>query len=444
MAVRHPRGKVILIRCLSCKAARALSLFSSASLPKVKPLNINARPIVFLGGIFTPAQIDFILAQSMGVIQNAADALQKNLIKGLSSHHNSIIVLNLPFVGSYPRLFRLPVFPSTRETILSNVPVEGRSFVLVKAIKSISRLISTFRGLRYIAPGNESVVLIYSAHLPFVASVLLYRFFICKIKVCLILPDLPEYMDEGGILYRAAKSIESRIFYMLVRKIDGFVLLTRFMADRLNLENHRYVVMEGIADCPDESPRLPDDDPEAPRRIFLYTGTLAARYGIMDLVEGFRQVSNPDAELWICGDGDSREQISLAAKQDARIRYLGQVSRDEARRLQEEASILVNPRRPVGDFTRYSFPSKTLEYMASGTPVLMHQLAGVPDEYLPFFFRPSSPDAAGLALAMQELANCDGRKLRAMGAAAREFVLEQKNAVFQSRKIMTFIDSLRR
>ena len=63
-----------------------------------------------------------------------------------------------------------------------------------------------------------------------------------------------------------------------------------------------------------------------------------------------------------------------------RIEFLGMLPRTDVLELQSKATILVNPRQPVGDFTKYSFPSKTIEYMASGTPLLMYKLPGIPEE----------------------------------------------------------------
>lgn len=406
-------------------------------------MEANVRPIVFLGGIFTPDQIDLIQAESSGVIQNAADALQKNLIRGLVANRQSLIVLNLPFVGSYPRTFRRPVFPATRETVFSKVPVEGRSFLLLRAIKSPSRLISAFRGLLHVARPRRSVIVVYSAHLPFMVAAIACRWLYRDTKICMVLPDLPEFMDEGGILYQVAKWVETRIFYRLARHIDGFVLLTRFMADRLQLSDGQYVVVEGIAEPATDTSFDHSGPLGATRRIFLYSGTLAARYGVLDLVQAFRNVRDSNAELWICGTGDSVERIRAAAREDSRIRYLGQVSRDEARKLQQQATVLVNPRRPEGDFTRYSFPSKTLEYMASGRPVLMNRLAGIPDEYTAYYFRPPSSDMQGLMKAIQWMVKCDLEEIQSMGNRARDFVLEQKNAASQCRKIVELIASFR-
>ena len=71
-------------------------------------------------------------------------------------------------------------------------------------------------------------------------------------------------------------------------------------------------------------------------------------------------------------------------KSHANIRYFGFVSHERALELQAKAALLINPRSPKGVFTRYSFPSKTLEYMRSGKPVVCHRLEGIPEEYDPY------------------------------------------------------------
>ena len=47
----------------------------------------------------------------------------------------------------------------------------------------------------------------------------------------------------------------------------------------------------------------------------------------------------------------------------------------------KNADLLVSPRLPDDFTTRYTFPSKVLEYITSGTPVLSNKLPGIPVEY---------------------------------------------------------------
>ena len=86
--------------------------------------------LLFLCGIFAEKQLNFVTQNSIGVIQNAADVLQKNLIFGLDKNTTSgITVINLPFVGSYPKRFRVPYFPAVREAMGERSVVLGFGFV---------------------------------------------------------------------------------------------------------------------------------------------------------------------------------------------------------------------------------------------------------------------------------------------------------------------------
>lgn len=412
----------------------------------VRPLSIimsyQMRQIIFLGGIFTPAQTQFVQANSKGVIQNAADGLQKEFLEGLQQQGRTIVAVNLPFVGSFPHRFTHPLFPASREQ-LQSTPIIGRGFINLPFLKLVSRYWSALTGLVKAGRSGADVV-VYSAHLPFLLSALTYRAFTGGTKVCLIVPDLPEYMGEGGLAYRAFKAVDTKLFYFLSRRVDSFVLLTRFMADRLELRPEQYVVVEGIAAPASGNPTPSEQaDDDADTCVFLYTGTLAARYGIVNLVTAFRSLSDPKIRLWISGDGDSRNAVVAAAAADSRIRYFGQVSREKARELQAQATVLVNPRKPEGIYTKYSFPSKTLEYMTTGRPVLMYHLDGIPDDYLPFFLSPKAVSIEGLAEAMQSTAAADSASLRQLGEAARNFVLTHKVAGAQASKVVDLLDRQR-
>src|SRR5690606_28854588 len=99
-------------------------------------------------------------------------------------------------------------------------------------------------------------------------------------------------------------------------------------------------------------------------KTILYTGTLAKRYGIVHLLEAFALIKDQDYRLWICGDGDARDEVNEKVRMDPRITYFSQISRERVLKFQKKATVLVNPRKSEGEFTKYSFPSKTMEYLA--------------------------------------------------------------------------------
>lgn len=409
------------------------------------PQDNYPRTLVFLGGLFLPERIDEIQRQSRGPVQFAADALQKAFLRGFATASDApVSVVNLPFVGSYPARYRALRFPAWSGAYLAGVTVEGRPFLNLQIVKYLSRFRSALAGLKAAIPlGAQATVVVYSAHLPFLAAARLLRWSRPGIDLCLILPDLPEFMGVGGRLYFFLKSIESFLFRKLIADVDCFVLLTDAMGDRLGIPQTQRIVIEGIFD-PVEDADATTTPPERPADEFpiLYTGTLAARYGISDLLDAFERLERPEARLWICGDGDTRPRLEALAARDARVTYFGQVSRSSALALQRQAAVLVNPRRAEGEFTKYSFPSKTMEYLASGKPVVMHALPGVPKEYHDYLVIPRTQDAAGLAEALDDLARRPAEDLLELGRRGQSFVLNNKNPETQVGKVIACLHAL--
>lgn len=399
------------------------------------------KKVVFLGGVFQSNLSSFILENSSGVVQNAADALQKKILVGLDSNlQDGVLVINLPFVGSYPRRFRVAAFPSSEESFGLRSTIRGIGFFNVALVKYFSRFFAAFHALRKtILNGRRTVVLVYSAHLPFVLAAVCLKIVRPKVDICLIVPDLPEYMGEGGWAYKIFKWVDKSVFYTLVRSVDYFVLLTKHMAVKLNVDIRKVAVIEGIASQDSGCLSAIPERGASGVRSFLYTGTLAGRYGIRDLIDAFVRIESDEVELWVCGEGDCREYVTEASIRDGRIKYFGQLERSEAVKLQAKATALINPRRPEGEFTKYSFPSKVMEYMASGRPVIMYKLESFPDEYAPHYIAPRSVGVEGLIECMNMVLRMKSDELNELGDAARSFVLSEKNPVVQSNKILNLI-----
>ena len=106
---------------------------------------------------------------------------------------------------------------------------------------------------------------------------------------------------------------------------------------------------------------------------------------------------------------------------------------------EQEATLLVNPRPTDEEYVKYSFPSKTMEYMASGTPVLTTVLPGMPKEYHPYVYLLEDETAGGITKMLKEVLSNSDEELFRKGTEARRFVLEQKNNVIQARKILEML-----
>ena len=118
------------------------------------------------------------------------------------------------------------------------------------------------------------------------------------------------------------------------------------------------------------------------------------RFGIRDLIAAFNEIDDKEFSLWICGFGLDQPFVEVAAKNDSRIIYWGLVEQNRVFEMQQQATLLVNPRKGDAEFTKYSFPSKTMEYMASGTPTVMYKLPGLRSNPPPCFVFWGNPRGA--------------------------------------------------
>ena len=72
-------------------------------------------------------------------------------------------------------------------------------------------------------------------------------------------------------------------------------------------------------------------------------------------------------------------------KNNEKIKYFGVIDFESILLRQKNTDLLINPRPSIDEYTKYSFPSKIMEYMASGTPVLTTKLSGIPMEYYDYY-----------------------------------------------------------
>lgn len=244
-----------------------------------------------------------------------------------------------------------------------------------------------------------------------------------------IVTDLPKYI--GGP--RTEKMINK-----IIKNCKMYILLTEAMNEVVNKENKPYCVIEGISDIKLVS-LVNTMENKYEEKVVIYAGSFDRRFGILKLIDAFLKVSNKEARLWIFGQGDSEEEIKEAAEKDSRIYFGGMRVNTEVIEMETKATLLVNPRPSNEDLTKYSFPSKTMEYMSTGTPILTTDLEGIPREYQEYMNIFKDESIEGMTKTLEEILSKPKEELHQLGLKAREFVIKKKNNVVQTEKIIELI-----
>lgn len=403
--------------------------------------------VLFLGGTFDANIEKDILAKSKGGIQYAANKFQWNLIESLSEINNvDLQVLSAPFIGAFPHHYKDIYFKKSEVIYKNNIECSYVAFNNIWGYKNISRKKMLIRRIKkfLLIKEERKKIIVYSPHTPFLQAAVYAKKKDPSIHICLIVPDLPQFMnlnENRTMIYNFLKKIDIEIFNKNLKSVDSFVLLTEYMKDRLNVGNRPYIVVEGVVN--EKHDHIEEENKSKKSNILLYSGTLNHKFGITNLVKAFHMSKNSKMRLLICGSGDSEEIVRKYALLDKRIEFLGQLTNKEVIKLQKSAAALINPRQNNEEFTKYSFPSKNMEYLLSGRPVIAYKLDGIPDQYDEFFFYVKDNSLESLMKKIEDVMNLSEEERFLIGKRGREFVLSEKNSYIASKRIIELIQKER-
>ena len=257
-----------------------------------------------------------------------------------------------------------------------------------------------------------------------------------NVKVVSIVTDFRDLLDTkcSNIKQKLSDYLLTHVFYKQFKFSSLFVLLTEEMKNRLPVRNNS-IIIEGLCDI-DSCNNCDDVKNRNVENCFVYSGALSKQFGIDNLVSAFIKADTAGFELHLYGSGDYVEEIKEISKNNKMIKYYGIIPNEQMVEVQRNAYCLVNP-RPVGDeYTKYSFPSKTIEYMVSGRPVITTSLPGIPRDYDDFLLYFNGDSVQGIIEGINKVLEKDETELYKLGRSAREYVITKKNNVIQTRRLL--------
>lgn len=398
---------------------------------------------IFVGGIAPLEMYSKEREASKSALQNAAENFQNGFISGLvENNEEDIEVITAPFFSSWPSFHRSPYIRNAKSVDERGIKITGVGYVNFPIIKNIHKYINIRKALslRLMDVGGGCEVIVYSLNLAYLAAVASMKKIGVPVKTGVIVTDLPQHPGDCGLMYRLyLKHIEKRLLSRFLNDIDFFVLLTEQMSTELKVDKRRCVIMEGLYDESRLMGGIADPKVRYGEKVVLYTGTLDHRYGIPRLVDAFKSISDRAVELWICGAGNSEDLVRQAAKDFPRIKFLGKKDRDEIALLQRHADLLINPRNNEGEYNRFSFPSKLMEYLASGTPTLIYKLDGIPKEYYEFLYTVEELKGETLAGAILRVLDIPETESKERALSGSDFIKNRKNARKQVGRVLDFM-----
>lgn len=288
-------------------------------------------------------------------LSSAANQFQHNLIKEMRKQGNEVKVL------SY---MAFPVEQSIVDIVIAEQ--EDDTTYVFKQGNIVESLLRYNKLLKSNTRWAE-VIISYNIIYPWIRLSKLSQK--RKKRSVLILADFGKETRNCGW----KRWIYYRMQVCALQRYDKVVGLTANMREWL-LPSQQFLLMEGgihWEDYEDIQPKKKMSDLVQ----CMFSGVLSNDKGIPLLLEAIKIVPE-QFRLFITGKGPCEQEILDAAQNDHRIVFLGQIPFEEYLLHLKESDILLNPRDMHFDNNEYNFPSKFLEYLATGNVIISTKFTG--------------------------------------------------------------------
>ena len=175
-------------------------------------------------------------------------------------------------------------------------------------------------------------------------------------KTVAILTDDPQNITGAARFY--VKQCLS-----LSASCNGYFALTEGLYNLFSKNGAPHLVKMGLME------ELEKQESPIHAPYMYYGGALFVKDGTKALLDAYQSV-RPNLDLVLSGHGAHQEECRKAAIENPRIHFLGQISKKEHYAYLQNATLLLNPRIFRKSLDKVSVPSKLLEYLASGVPIL--------------------------------------------------------------------------
>lgn len=400
----------------------------------------NLSALVYIGSIVPDEAKYTNLAFS-----RAGNMCQLSLLKGfISAGFSDIKVLSLRPVVSFPRSRRI-VYPAAR-ILLDSIRLDFLPFINITPIKQLSVGLSA---LWYMVRAawlkksyfQQSVVFTYNISVPpGIFTLLGARLTGSKVVAMIYDICVPGETAPNTFFNR----IDFWLHKITLPLFDGLVVITDTIANDFAPSRPYLRIEGGISRELISQYRAIASSSVTDNGCFtIFTaGRLDELNGIHEILGAFSLIKNTTFRLHIAGTGPLETAVKEAAAKDDRITFHGFLAFDELLALYASADVLVNMRLTQRISTRYFFPSKTMEYLASGVPVITTCPGNMATEYgeIAYLLHNETPHA--LAHLIITVAALPEEQRRERGRVAQCYMAENKTWDAHAERIKRFLEEL--
>lgn len=338
-------------------------------------------------GIIVPARMECQIKD----VSVAGNRFQNNMIRNMEALGHD--VYGCSYLG-------IPVSPKARERLKREEQSEKSKVCYVfkgkNILASIIRYYKTILGMM----DDMDTIICYNI---IYAWILLPCFIKMRKKNGVAI--IADYSESNS--YRSlARKLYAVLQLWSMRRFETVVGLSANICLKLR-KKQRFILMEGGIDQEFYDAFSYQRHKDGQPVNLLYSGLLSPVTGVDILLEAVKKCDRRDIQLLVTGRGPLEELVKKASLEDGRICYRGHLPYEEYMQQLQNADILINPRNMNLPENQNNFPSKIMEYLAVGKPILSTRFVGWEKFEENIIFCESSVDGLekGIGKVIRELGN---------------------------------------
>lgn len=408
----------------------------------MKPNDSQDKQILFVGQLFPDWLRSRILEQEIPPIQTQRFglALLDALIAGFNGN---IEVLSSAPLLDYPHS-RLLFAPSAKWKINNKIKATMVPFINLAIFKHLTRFIATLAFVSQWTLKNKKsnrIIILLAVQSCKIWGILLARVFGACITISYLTDDVGIPLSWESPLLKRMRVVDVNLMKLGLQKISGVIAMTPNLAEKL-APGRPALIMPTIRSSTSDVVSAKPRNSHNSSLTIVYTGRLSHNYGIDLLLDTFHQANRSDWHLLVTGWGEMGEAVRDFALHNQRVEYLGVLDSEELSELYSRADVFVNPKLTSTPISDLAFPSKIVEYLSTGKPVVSTNLPIFDDQFRQNLIIAQSDSPEELIRCFDNIMSWSEHKRESWREHTLRFVNEELAPAIQGARIRRFVDSL--
>lgn len=400
----------------------------------------NSTTAIAYFGAFAPDRPDYKTPAS----STAGNLFQINFLSALRRSN-----LPMPQVFSYLPMPSFPrhkqlIYKGGRDRLNDGTGVKFLPFVNLGPLKILTLGVSSF--LQTLAwswrnrKAERRIVIAYNLNAPPAWPLWLA----CRMTKCEFVPFIGDIYVPGEVIADSwLRRLEFDSQKRIIPKVDGLLVANKAIVEDFAQGRDSLLIEGGV---PESFLRKFEGQVNQNPSTFhaVFAGQLSELNGVELLLETIAKMPEQNIRFTIAGSGPLHDRVKKAAMHDSRIVYAGLLPHRDLVEIYRSADLVLSLRRTDNQTHRYVFPSKVVECLATGVPLLTTCTGHAESEFGDFSILLPEETSDALAAKVRELMSWSQKRRSDLGKQAQDYVRENRTWESNIVRLEAYLETSRR